>query len=125
MNDGVYCMSKLVKRGDIYFADLRNQVGSEQGGVRPVLIIQNDHDNRYSDTTIVIPLTNQEKSKQIPTHVDIKYNMKRSNNVRNSFTLTEQIKVIDKKRLKNKIGIIDNEDLKKVEEAIKISLALE
>ena len=106
-----------MKRGQIYYADLSPSIGSEQGGVRPVIILQNDVGNKHSPTTIVAPLTTQEKNK-LPTHVAIKMP---SGII--SLILLEQIRVIDKSRLKEKMGRI--EDMARVDKAIKISLGLE
>lgn len=111
-----------IKRGEIYYADLRPVVGSEQGGIRPVLIVQNDIGNRYSPTTIVAAITSQEK-KSIPTHVNIfKDDI---NGLKNDSTvLLEQIRMIDKSRIKTKIGKLNQEDLDNIIDAIKISLAI-
>lgn len=111
-----------IKRGEIYYADLRPVVGSEQGGIRPVLIVQNDTGNRYSPTTIIAAITSQDK-KTIPTHVNIN-----SNNINglktNSTVLLEQIRMIDKSRIKSKIGQLNEEELDNVMNAMKISLAI-
>ncbi len=113
---------KNIKRGELYYADLRNNLGSEQGGIRPVLIIQNDTGNRYSPTTIVITLTSQLKN-SIPTHVDIHKN--ETNGLKSDSTiLCEQFKTIDKMRLKDKIGQVDEETLNSVLDAVKVSLAM-
>ena len=113
-------MKKLVK-GAIFYARLDPIVGSEQGGDRPVLILQNDVGNKYSTTTIVAPITKEEKTKKIPTHVKIKSFDK----IRpNSYALLEQIRTIDKLRLKGFVCNIDEEDMKKVNDAIRISLDL-
>lgn len=118
-------MRKLVKRGEVYFADLSKTFGSEQGGKRPVLIIQNDIGNRHSGTTIIIPLTTSDTKSQLPTHTQLQIQTVENELNEESIALTEQIKVIDKKRLKDKIGIVDKENMKKVEEAIRVSLAFE
>ena len=110
-----------VKRGDIYYADLRPVVGSEQGGIRPVLIVQNDIGNKFSPTTIVITLTTKTKKSNIPTHVDIhsdEYNGLKED----SIALCEQFRTIDKKRLKDKVGSVDNDTLTDVLNAVKVSL---
>ncbi len=94
-----------VKRGDIYYADLSPVVGSEQGGIRPVLIIQNDVGNKYSPTVIAAAVTSQLNKSKLPTHIEIdamKYGLPKD-----SVILTEQIRTIDKKRLKEKIGHVD------------------
>ena len=112
-----------VKRGEIYYADLRPVVGSEQGGIRPVLIVQNDIGNKYSPTTIVIALTTKTKKSNVPTHVDI-----HSNNINglkeDSIALCEQFRTIDKERLKNKVGYVDNNTLDDILNAVKISLCM-
>lgn len=105
-----------MKRGQIYYADLGKGMGSEQGGLRPVLIIQNNVGNKFSPTTIIAPLTTQTKT-QVPTHVPVMLN-----NGRKSIVLLEQIRVIDKKRLTEPIGMISNMD--EVNDAICISLGI-
>lgn len=116
-------MSKLVvKRGDIYYADLSPVIGSEQGGVRPVLVVQNDIGNRYSPTIIVTAITSQINKAKLPTHVEIEaseYGL-----TKDSVILLEQIRTIDKKRLEEKIGHLDDEMMMKVNEALYISLGL-
>lgn len=112
----------IVKRGDVYFADLSPVVGSEQGGTRPVLVIQNDIGNRFSPTVIVAAITAQIQKAKLPTHVEI--DAKRYGFERNSVILLEQIRTIDKSRLTDKITHIDREMMEKVNEAIKISLGL-
>lgn len=107
-----------IKRGDLFYADLSPVVGSEQGGVRPVLIIQNDRGNKYSPTTIVAAITSQKKKATLPTHVPIKS----GGLPKNSYALLEQIRTIDKSRLKDKIGIISDKDMEKMEEGLKVSL---
>ncbi|MDO5725498.1 MAG: type II toxin-antitoxin system PemK/MazF family toxin [Tissierellia bacterium] len=111
-----------IKRGDLYYADLSPVVGSEQGGVRPVLIIQNDTGNKYSPTTIVAPITSRSNKAQLPTHVSIPAG--NEGLPKNSVALTEQIRTIDKKRLKDKIGKIDTRTMMRIDDAILISLAL-
>ena len=112
----------IVKRGDIFYADLSPVVGSEQGGIRPVLIIQNDVGNRYSPTVICAAITSQINKAKLPTHVEID-----SNNislVKDSVVLVEQIRTIDKKRLREKICRLDDELMLKVDKALLISLSL-
>jgi len=109
-----------LSRGDLYYADLDPIKGSEQGGVRPVLVIQNDIGNKYSPTTIVVVITSKKKNK-IPTHVELPYTGLLP---KNSIILAEQIRVIDKCRFKNKIGRLDEETMSKVDQALHISLAL-
>lgn len=105
-------------RGEIYYADLSPTEGSEQGGYRPVLIIQNDKGNKHSTTTIIAPISCRMTKHPIPTHVIIK----NSGLDRVSVILLEQIRIIDKSRLGDKIGIASNYVMKKVDDAIKISL---
>lgn len=111
----------IVKRGDVYFADLSPVVGSEQGGVRPVLVIQNDIGNRFSPTAIVAAITAQIQKAKLPTHVEI--DAKRYGFERDSVILLEQIRTIDKQRLTDKITHLDDEMMDKVDEALQISLA--
>lgn len=109
----------LVKRGDIFYADLSPVIGSEQDGIRPVLIIQNDLGNKYSPTVIAVAITTQIKPK-LPTHIPIKKG--KFGLVKDSTILIEQVRTLDKTRLKRKIGSIDQETLDKVKEALKLSL---
>lgn len=112
----------VVKRGDIYYADLSPVIGSEQGGIRPVLIVQNDVGNRYSPTVIAAAITSQINKAKLPTHIEIdaqEYGLSRD-----SVILLEQIRTIDKKRLKEKIGHLDDELMEKVNEALSISFGL-
>ncbi len=111
-----------MKRGDVYFADLSPVVGSEQGGVRPVLIIQNDIGNRFSPTVIIAAITAQIQKAKLPTHVEI--DAKRYGFERDSVILLEQIRTIDKQRLTDKITQLDEEMMEKVDEAVQISLGL-
>lgn len=104
------------KKGEVYYADLGIKVGSEQNGKRPVLIVQNDIGNLYSGTTIVIPITSRNKTK-LPTHVDIFIEEP-------SMALCEQVRVIDKSRLINKIKEITDNEMKNINNALKISLGL-
>ena len=111
-----------VRRGDIFYADLSPVVGSEQGGVRPVLIIQNDMGNRHSPTVICAAITSRMNKAKLPTHVEVdarKYQI-----VKNSVILMEQIRTIDKQRLKEFVCRLDIEIMRKVDEALKISLEL-
>lgn len=111
-----------VKRGDIFYADLSPVVGSEQGGVRPVLIIQNDVGNRYSPTVICAAITSQINKAKLPTHIEI--NGCRYSLVKDSVVLLEQIRTIDKKRLREKIGRLDGGLMKKINKALIISIGL-
>ncbi|MCE7794146.1 type II toxin-antitoxin system PemK/MazF family toxin [Salipaludibacillus sp. CUR1] len=112
----------IVKRGDVYFADLSPVVGSEQGGVRPVLIIQNDIGNRFSPTVIVAAITAQIQKAKLPTHVEI--NAKRYGFDRDSVILLEQVRTIDKQRLTDKITHLDDDMMLKVNDALNISIGL-
>ena len=113
-----------VKRGDMYYADLSPVVGSEQGGVRPVLIIQNDVGNKYSPTVIAAAITSQTSKNKLPTHINI--NSSEYGLMKNSVILTEQIRTIDKSRLREKIGHIDDESvMNKINNALGVSFGLE
>ena len=112
----------MVKRGDVYFADLSPVVGSEQGGVRPVLVIQNDIGNRFSPTVIIAAITAQIQKAKLPTHVEI--DAKRYGFERDSVILLEQIRTIDKQRLTDKITHLDDEMMDKVDDALQVSLGL-
>lgn len=112
----------IVKRGDIYYADLSPVVGSEQGGIRPVLVVQNDIGNKYSPTVIVAAITSQINKAKLPTHIEIsaeEYGL-----TKDSVILLEQIRTIDKKRLKEKIGNLSEDLMKKVDECIQVSFGL-
>lgn len=112
----------IIKRGDIYYADLRPVVGSEQGGIRPVLIIQNDVGNKHSPTVICAAITSKMNKAKLPTHIEIdasSYDL-----VRDSVILLEQLRTIDKRRLKDKVCHLDQELLDQVNQALKISLEL-
>ena len=112
----------VIHRGDIYYADLRPVVGSEQGGVRPVLIIQNDIGNKLSPTVICAAITSQMNKAKLPTHVEL--DSSRYALVKDSVVLLEQLRTIDKKRLRDKVCHLDREILRKVERALLISLDL-
>jgi mRNA interferase MazF len=112
----------IVKRGDIFFADLSPVVGSEQGGVRPVLILQNDIGNRYSPTTVISAVTSQIFKTRLPIHVEVKSEESSLN--RDSVILLEQIRTIDKRRLKERIAHLNPEIMNRVNQAIIISLGL-
>jgi mRNA interferase MazF len=116
-------MTMIVKRGDIFYADLSPVVGSEQGGVRPVIIIQNDVGNKYSPTVIVAAITSQINKAKLPTHVEISSEEYGLN--KDSVVLLEQIRTLDKRRLKEKIGHMTDEDMSKVDEALLISVGLQ
>ena len=110
-----------VKRGDIFYADLSPVVGSEQGGVRPVVILQNDVGNKYSPTTIVAAITSQMNKTKLPTHVEIGSEVGLP---KNSVVLLEQIRTIDKRRLREKIGSFDDKMMVRVEDSLKQSVGL-
>ncbi|NLM79851.1 MAG: type II toxin-antitoxin system PemK/MazF family toxin [Clostridiales bacterium] len=111
-----------VRRGDIYYADLSPVVGSEQGGVRPVLIVQNDIGNRYSPTVIAAAITSQKDKARLPTH--IRLNTEGSGLARDSVVLLEQIRTIDKRRLKERMGRLDDYSMQRVNHALQISFGL-
>lgn len=111
-----------MKRGDVYYADLRPVIGSEQGGIRPVVIVQNDVGNKHSPTIIVAAVTSKLNKAKLPTHIELvaeKYHM-----VKDSVILLEQLRTIDKSRLKDKICHLDGEIMKKIDRGLKISLEL-
>lgn len=112
----------LVRRGDIYYADLSPVIGSEQGGIRPVLIIQNDVGNKYSPTVICAAITSQINKAKLPTHIEIEsqhYTL-----VKDSVVLLEQVRTVDKKRLREKICHLDEELMSKVDKALFVSFGL-
>lgn len=111
-----------VKRGDIYYADLSPVVGSEQGGMRPVLIIQNDVGNRYSPTVIAAAITSRMGKTRLPTHIDIYAD--RAGLSKDSVVLLEQIRTLDKRRLKEKMGHLDDKMMTEVNNAISVSFGL-
>lgn len=113
----------VIRRGDIYYADLRPVIGSEQGGIRPVLIIQNDTGNRHSPTVIVAAITSKLTKPKLPTHVKIDCN--RCDIIKDSIVLLEQLRTIDKQRLKDKVCHLDNEMIKTVNNALLVSLELD
>ena len=110
-----------VKKGDLFFADLNPVVGSEQGGVRPIVIIQNDKGNKYSPTTVVATITSRQTKKPLPTHVEIKVG---NGITKKSIVMLEQIRTIDKTRLLEHIGTLEQEDVKRIDEALVISLSI-
>ncbi len=113
--------SQGIRRGDIYYADLSPVVGSEQGGVRPVLIIQNDIGNKYSPTVIAAAITSQTGKTRLPTHIDV---LATAGLAKDSVILLEQIRTIDKRRLKEKMGHLDESMMARVNEAISVSFGL-
>lgn len=112
----------MVKRGEIYYADLNPVVGSEQGGMRPVLVIQNDKGNMYSPTVIVAAITSKPNKKPLPTHIELPPQIIGLD--KTSVVLTEQIRTIDKKRLREKIGYLDDANMEKVDSALQISFGV-
>lgn len=117
-------MTKQIKRGELWIADLNNTNGSEQGGIRPVLIVQNDLGNYYAPTTIIAPLTTRLGKSKIPTHVEIAEWEKAGLSAK-SIILMEQIRTIDKSKLKTKIGRVGEMTLAKVNLSLIISLSLQ
>ena len=115
-------MIMVIQRGDVYYADLRPVVGSEQGGVQPVLIIQNNVGNRHSPTVICAAITSQMHKAKLPTHVEL--NCDKYDLAKDSVVLLEQLRTIDKKRLKDKVCHLDNQILVKIDKALEISLEL-
>ena len=116
-------LKMTVKRGEIYYADLSPVVGSEQGGVRPVLIIQNDVGNKYSPTVIAAAITSQQDKARLPTHISVE--AEGSGLQKNSIVLLEQVRTIDKRRLKEKMGILDVSMMDKVDRALSVSFGLQ
>lgn len=112
----------VVKRGDIFYADLSPVVGSEQGGIRPVLVVQNDIGNKFSPTVIIAAITSQINKAKLPTHIEIMaddYGLSKD-----SVVLLEQIRTIDKRRLRERLGRLDEDLMAKVNEALTVSLGL-
>ncbi len=115
-------MDRIIKRGDIYYAELNPVIGSEQGGTRPVLIISNDMGNRHSPTVIIAAITGKTQTKaKLPTHTEVK---SFEGLDRDSIVLLEQIRTIDKKRLKQYMGMMPDEEMARVDKALAISIAL-
>lgn len=112
----------IVKRGDVFYADLSPVVGSEQGGVRPVLVVQNDVGNKYSPTIIISAITSQINKAKLPTHIEI--SASEFGLSKDSVVLLEQIRTVDKRRLRDKIGHFNDELMKKVNEGLRVSLGL-
>ena len=111
-----------VKRGDIYYADLSPVVGSEQGGVRPVLIVQNDVGNKYSPTVIAAAITSQQEKSRLPTHISVNGNT--CGLSKDSVVLLEQVRTIDKQRLKERMGNLSTNDMNKINKALTVSFGL-
>lgn len=112
-----------VKRGDVYYADLSPVIGSEQGGIRPVVVIQNDMGNKYSPTTIIAPITSRSGKSQLPTHVEVAKDDINGLET-DSIILLEQVRTVDKKRLKEHVGHVSAYVLKKINDGLKISLQM-
>ena len=112
----------IIRRGDIYYADLRPVVGSEQGGIRPVLVIQNETGNKHSSTVIVAAITSQLHKAKLPTHVEL--DSRYCDIAKDSVLLLEQVRTIDKQRLKEKVCHLDGTILRRVNDALRISLEI-
>ena len=115
-------MDNSVKRGDIFYADLSPVVGSEQGGVRPVLIVQNDTGNRHSPTVIAAAITSQTGKAKLPTHIEL--SARQCSIMKDSVVLLEQLRTVDKQRLKDKVCHLDDALLARVDRGLKVSLDL-
>ena len=111
----------LIKRGDVFYADLNPVVGSEQGGIRPVLVVQNNVGNRHSPTIVVLPLSTAKKH-YLPTHIHIRCSKALP---KDSVVLAEQIRTIDRYRLKSYVGSLDNEIMREIDEILKISIGVD
>ncbi len=111
-----------VKRGDIYYADLSPVVGSEQGGIRPVLIVQNDIGNKYSPTVIAAAITSQKEKAKLPTHIEVAGSS--CGLSKDSIVLLEQIRTLDKKRLKERMGMLDDSAMNQINQALSVSFGL-
>ena len=116
-------MDTSVKRGEIYYADLSPVVGSEQGGVRPVLIIQNDTGNRYSPTVIAAAITSQTGKARLPTHIELPVQQE-CGLTTDSVVLLEQVRTLDKRRLRERMGRVDDHVMEKIDTAIAVSFGL-
>ena len=112
----------VIRRGDIYYADLRPVIGSEQGGVRPVLIVQNEIGNRHSPTVIAAAITSRQDKNRLPTHISVRAD--RCGLAKDSIILTEQIRTLDKRRLREHMGKLDETMMKQVDGAIAVSFGL-
>ncbi len=112
----------IIRRGDVFYADLSPVIGSEQGGCRPVLVVQNDIGNRYSPTVIVSAITSQIDKAKLPTHVELPSDA--SGLEKNSVILLEQVRTVDKRRIKEKVSHMDDEFMAMVDVALAISLGL-
>lgn len=112
-----------MRRGDVYYADLRPVVGSEQGGIRPVLIIQNDMGNKHSPTVIIAAITSRMNKAKLPTHIEL--NATRYDMDKDSVVLLEQLRTIDKKRLRDKVCHLEGDVMRRIDRALMISLELD
>lgn len=112
----------MIKRGDIYYADLSPVVGSEQGGIRPVLIVQNDVGNKYSPTVIAAAITSQRYKNSLPTHIRV--NANGCGLAKDSIVLLEQVRTLDKRRLKERMGNLDDIDMDRIDKALSVSFGL-
>ncbi len=115
-------LKMLVKRGEIYYADLSPVVGSEQGGVRPVLIVQNDIGNKHSPTVIAAAITSQKEKNKLPTHIEL--NASSCGLAKDSVVLLEQVRTLDKRRLKERMGELDSDAMTQVNNALSVSFGL-
>lgn len=111
-----------IKRGEIYYADLSPVIGSEQGGIRPVLIVQNDIGNKFSPTVIAAAITSQRFKTDLPTHIHV--NAHDCGLAKDSIVLLEQVRTLDKKRLREKMGILDKNEMYKIDKALSVSFGL-
>ena len=111
-----------VHRGEVFYADLSPVVGSEQGGIRPVLIIQNEIGNRHSPTVIAAAITSRQDKNRLPTHINVRAD--RCVLAKDSIILTEQIRTLDKRRLREKMGSLDEKAMRHVDEALAVSFGL-
>lgn len=111
---------QIIKRGELYYADLSPVIGSEQGGIRPVLVVQNDVGNKYSPTVIAAAVTSKINKARLPTHIELSASV--YGLTKDSVVLLEQIRTIDKKRLKDKIGLLSEQTMMRVDDALLISL---
>jgi mRNA interferase MazF len=112
----------MVKRGDIFYADLSPVVGSEQGGIRPVLIVQNDIGNKYSPTVIAAAITSQRDKTKLPTHIEVTASS--CGLAKDSIVLLEQIRTLDKRRLKERMGMLDEASMGQIDKALSVSFGL-
>jgi len=111
-----------IRRGEVYYADLSPVVGSEQGGVRPVLIVQNDVGNKFSPTVIAAAITSRKTKNPLPTHISV--NADNCGLQKDSIVLLEQVRTLDKKRLRERIGVLENTDMVRINRALSISVGL-